>query len=349
MSRKNRKFIALTTVLVIGAVMAMTGCLAKKQQSYYIYEAFDTETKLQFYATDSDAAKIYEAFETELFRYHELFDIYSDYDGVNNIKTINDQAGIAPVTVDAAIIDVLKLGQEIYEYSDGSTNIAMGSVLSIWHEYRLEGMEDTENAKLPPMADLEAAAEHMDMGQMIIDEANSTVYLADSDMSLDLGAVAKGYAAQKLAQLLADAGVDNGLLDLGGTIVAIGDKPDGSSWRLALQNPDLTSEETYIHVICLEDMSIVTSGDYQRYYTVDGVQYHHIIDSDTLMPSAYFSAVSVISDDAGMADALSTALFSMDEAEGRAMVERMDNVEVLWVYKDGSQSMTDGFKKYIEQ
>ena len=150
MSRKNRKFIALTTVLVIGAVMAMTGCLAKKQQSYYIYEAFDTETKLQFYATDSDAAKIYEAFETELFRYHELFDIYSDYDGVNNIKTINDQAGIAPVTVDAAIIDVLKLGQEIYEYSDGSTNIAMGSVLSIWHEYRLEGMEDTENAKLPP-------------------------------------------------------------------------------------------------------------------------------------------------------------------------------------------------------
>lgn len=345
---KNKKRLMLMLVLVVGALFIFTGCFAKKHQSYIIYDAFDTETKLQFYASDSEAEEIYAVFEAELFRYHQLFDIYNNYEGMNNVKTVNDNAGEAPVKVDAALIDVLKLGQEIYESSGGSMNIALGSVLSIWHNYRTEGMEDETSARVPSMTELENAAEHVDLTLMEIDEAHSTVYLADENMSLDLGAIAKGYAAQKLADLLVASGVENGLLDLGGTIIAINDKPDGSKWRLGLLNPDSTSEETYIHVICLDNMSIVTSGDYQRYYTVDGEKYHHIIDSKTLMPSAYFSAVSVISDDAGMADALSTALFSMDETSGRALIKNMENVHVLWVYKDGRQSMTDNFEDYIE-
>ena len=157
------------------------------------------------------------------------------------------------------------------------------------------------------------------------------------------------FAVAKLGELLEKEGVTSGLLDVGGNILAIGSKKDGSLWRIALQNPDLDSEKAYIHVLGLSDTALVTSGDYQRFYTVDGKKYHHIIDADTLMPADYFTSVSVLCKDSGLADALSTALFSMDEQSGRKLAESIGGVEVLWVYKDGHESMTDGFGDYLEE
>jgi len=346
---KNKvKMVMVLTVLMM--VCTLCACSRKNLQSYTWYTAFDTETKLSFYAADDEAEALAEQFEAELTRYHQIFDIYHDYKDVNNIKTINDQAGTAPVKVDKEVAEMLKLCRDIDAASGGKANAAMGSVLSLWHDYRMAGMEDPENAVLPPAEALEAASGHTDIGQMVIDEEEGTVYLEDDQMSLDVGAVAKGYATARLGEFLREKGVTSALLDVGGNILAVGEKEDGSPWRIALQNPDLSAEKSYIHVIRLADRAMVTSGDYQRYYTVDGEKYHHIIDPETLMPSAYFTSVSVIASDSGMADALSTALFSMDESEGREMLERFEcDVEVLWVYKDGSESMTEGFKGYLEE
>ncbi len=364
-----KKVAAAISLAAAMSVLCLCGCSSGKLQTHEYYTYFDTLIRLQIYADDEEAEDIFEKFEASLKRYSQLFDIYDDYPGIQNLKTINDQAGIEPVRVDAEIIDMLQLGLDIYERSGGKVNIAMGSVLSIWHEYREKGMERPNLAKLPPMETLRAAAAHTRIEDVVIDENLGTVYLADADMSLDVGAIAKGYAAARLSEDLKSWGVTSGLLDLGGNIVAVGGKrgssgifgrkrdgdslsPDAYSakdcWRLGLQNPDTESEESLIHVILLADQSIVTSGDYQRYYTVDGKKYHHIIDTETLMPTTYFSAVSVIAADSGQADALSTALFSMDEASGRRMLESLDGVEALWVYPDGSESMTDGFAQYIE-
>ncbi len=160
----------------------------------------------------------------------------------------------------------------------------MGSVLSVWHDYREAGIENPSRAQVPGQQELQNAAEHVNLDQVQIDEQASTVYLPDEAMSLDVGAIAKGYATKRLAETLKEAGVTSALLSLGGNVETIGTKADGKPWRVGVQNPDTSAAKAYLHVLKLTDTCLVTSGTYQRYYGVDGVRYHHIIDPDTLMP-----------------------------------------------------------------
>ena len=312
-------------------------------------DIFDTRTEVMGYAYSEDEFSEQVAIlKDRLVFYNNLYDIYNDYDGMNNIKTINDNAGIAPVEVDPEIIELLKFSKEMYDLTDGKTNIAMGSVLSIWHEHREHGINDPESATLPDMAELQAAAEHTDISNMIIDEEAGTVYLADPEMSLDVGSTAKGYAVQRVMEYAKEQGMDNILLSLGGNIAGIGGRIDGTSFRIAIQNPDLTSPDPYIEKVDITDgQCVVSSGDYQRYYVVDDKVYCHIINPDTLYPSDTFAAVSVITDDSGMADALSTALYNMTLEEGMEFVDGMDNVEAMWVYHDGTKVYSKHFEESI--
>ena len=141
---------------------------------------FDTVTRIVAYMPDKEEFAVFaQLFYDNLEEYHRLYDIYNNYDGINNIKTINDNAGIEPVKVDQRIIDLLLIAKRMYVQTDGKFNVAYGAVLSIWHNYRTRGMDDPENAQLPPLADLQAAALHTDISDVVIDEANATVYLAD--------------------------------------------------------------------------------------------------------------------------------------------------------------------------
>lgn len=324
---------------------------SEKQQTRYtatFLDVFDTKTDIVGYGTSKEAFTAQaEQIKEKLIYYHRLYDIYNEYDGINNLKTINDQAGKAPVKAAPEIINLLKFSKEMYEKTDGQTNIAMGSVLSIWHDYRDRGSADPDNATLPPMEALRAAAEHTDINDIIIDETQGTVYLADPKMSIDVGSVGKGYAVQRCAEYAKEIGIENMLLSVGGNICAIGEKTDGSKWRLGIQNPDLDSEEIYTEKVDLKDECVVTSGDYQRYYTVDGVRYCHIIDPDTLMPADYFASVSIVTADSGMADALSTSVYNMPFEEGLAFVNSLEGVEAMWVLHDGSVRYSDNFEQYI--
>ena len=308
------------------------------------FDVFDTYSEIIVYA-DSETAgqQLAQTAHDELLAYHQLFDIYNDYDGINNLKTVNDQAGIAPVVVDQRIIDLLTFAKTIEQQTDGRMNIAMGSVLSIWHDYRTAGLADPDNAALPPLADLQAAAEHTNIDDVIIDTENSTVYLADAAMSLDVGAVGKGYAVEQVAETMQAQGVTSALLSIGGNVRAIGIRGDGNAWHVNVQNPDLTAQSQSLTTLGLANLSLVTSGSYQRYYTVDGVQYHHIIDPDTLFPADTLWAVTVITEDSSLADALSTALFTLDIKAGQALLADFPGVEALWVTKDGSIVRSDGF------
>lgn len=334
-------------------ICSVAGCSRKPVLTRYdaqFLQLFDTVTSVVGYAKDKETFTAYaQELHDELEIYHQLYDIYHEYEDINNLKTINNNAGIEPVVVDQKIIDMLEMAKEMDLKTDGNFNVAMGSVLSIWHEYRTDGINNPETAELPPMEKLEAAAEHMDIQDVIIDRKASTVYLADPEMSLDVGGIAKGYATEMVCRKLEEDGLTNALVSVGGNVRAIGTKDDGTKWKLGIQNPDLSSETKYLHTIAVEDMSLVTSGVYQRYYTVEDVQYHHIINPDTLMPGFDYDSVSILCKDSGMADSLSTAVFNMKQEDGQTLIESMDGVEAMWLYPDGTEKYSSGFQSYMEE
>lgn len=341
--------VALAGVAVAAALYFVLAPLlgAQTQLSRYkasFFDVFDTYSEIIIYSADEASAQAeLDRAHAELTAYHQLFDIYNDYEGLNNLKTVNDNAGVAPVKVDERILALVAFAKDMYARTDGRMNIALGSVLAIWHAHRTAGIDDPANATLPDMAELTAAAQHTDIASVVVDEAAGTLYLSDPEARLDVGAVAKGYAVERVAQDMIARGVSSAILSIGGNVRTIGTRGDGSSWRVNVQNPDLQATVQSIATLDLQDLSLVTSGSYQRYYTVDGKQYHHIIDPDTLMPAAFTWAVSVVTQDSGLADALSTALYTLSIEDGKALLENFPGVEALWVTLDGTLVRTDGF------
>ena len=337
-------WMALSCLVVSGcAIPAMEiGAEAgpKRYEATFL-ELFDTVTTIKGYAESEEAFSAQaQDIHDRLEEYHQLYDIYSEYEGITNLKTVNDNAGIAPVKVDKRIIDLLLLCRELYDSSGGMVNVAMGSVLELWHEAREDSVADPENAYLPDAAALEEALAHISFDTVVIDEAASTVYLADPDQRLDVGAVAKGYAAGQVAGEMPESMI----LSVGGNVCATGPKPDGSPWIVGVDNPD---GGAYLETLAITRGAVVTSGDYQRYYTVDGEIYHHIIDPTTGWPARIWRAVTVVCADSGLADALSTALFTMDQAAGTALLERY-GAQALWVSPDGEVTWSEGFSAYLQ-
>lgn len=337
---------------VLLLIMTVSGCAGEKKLKEYevkYLDCFDTITTITVCMESEEKFRELEPELHALLReYHMLFDIYNNYDGINNIKTINDNAGIKPIKVDREILNLLEFSADAYELTDGKVNVAMGSVLAVWHDYRTAGMQKPELAQVPDRSELEQADRYSDISQMKIARNASTVYLTDSSTKLDVGAVAKGYAVGRLCELLRERGVSSAIVSAGGNVQTMGMRADGTPWRVGIQNPDTSSKNVYLHALRLEDMSLVTSGTYQRFYTVGGVRYHHIINPDTLMPWNEYQAVTILCRDSAMADALSTAVFNMPLEQGLALIESMEDTEAIWVMPDGEEVMSSGFYAYLD-
>ncbi len=351
MSKFKQYIPAIAAILMVAIGLLLTIYKNNTQPEQYkaIYiDTFDTVTQYIGYGESEEIFKEQaEILNQELTQYHKLYNIYNSYDGINNLRTINANAGKEPVKVDQKIIDLLKFSIDLYEKTNGEINIAMGSVLEIWHHYRSEGIDAPDKAVLPAIEKLEEASKHCNIEDIIIDEENSTVYLADPEMSLDVGSIGKGYAVQKIAEFARELGYNNLVINCGGNVISIGPKADSKDWIFGIQNPNLESENSLLKRVAITDKCLVTSGDYQRYYVVDGVEYCHIIDPDTLMPAEYFKSVSIITDHSGQADALSTALFNMPYENGLALINSIEDAEAIWVFKDGSIHYSKNFEDYI--
>lgn len=327
----RKKMIPLLLLLLL-----LSGCGEKKQVYQTVFlDVFDTVTTLRGYEPNEEAfQQRAEQVHQALLEYHRLFDIYNDWPG--GLKEVNDSAGFSPVKVDAAVLELLLDCREDYEKTGGRVNVAMGSVLYLWHQAREAGLNDPEHAALPDMDALREAAKHTSFDTVLLDEETGTVYLSDPQQRLDVGAIAKGWSAQRVSRLLPEGY----MLNVGGNVCTRGTKPGGEKWNIAVQSPN--AGEDNLCVVSLAGQSLVTSGDYQRSYSVDGKSYHHIIDPDTLMPSAYWRSVSILCEDSGLADCLSTALFLLPLEEGRTLAERY-KVEVMWVDADMNITQTPGF------
>lgn len=347
-------------VLTLALLALLASCSGLKRFQNQYLDAFDTVTVLTDYAKDeAEFNRRSDAFHNEFLKENQLFDIYNDYEGITNLKTVNDHAGREPVRVDPDIISLLKLGRELYTETGGKVNIAGGSVLKLWHKTREAGIADPAHAALPDENELREASEHTDISKLQIDETKGTVYLADPGMSLDVGSIAKGFAVERAKEKLEAAGCGHSLINAGGNVEAISNRGDGRDWVVPVQNPyyiDGSSDQRYAAMVGLSGKCLVTSGDYERYYTVNGQRYHHIIDPDTLYPGTIHRSVTILADDSGLADGLSTALFLMDNSDGRALLDSLnegaeegEKIEAFWINADGSVEATSGFQDFVQK
>lgn len=321
----------------------------KERYSSGFLDLFDTASNIIAYdKSEQDFDEHMEQFHQKLEEYDRLYDIYNSYDDLVNLHTLNQRAKDGPVKVDSRIIDLLEYCKYVYELSDGKTNVCFGAVLHEWHICREHAVNYPEEAALPDMTVLEAANAHCDMDSLVIDKENSTVYFSDPKLRLDVGAVAKGYAVREVCEWAQENLWTSAAISIGGNVCTFGYKNDDGKtlWNIGVENPD-TSSNDYLLNVKITDLSVVTSGDYQRYYTVDGKKYCHIINPKTLMPAEYVSSVSVICNDSALGDALSTALFTMPVEDGQRLVEKLDNVEAVWVDKNYEKVFSSGFEKYI--
>ena len=339
-------------LLVFTLFSCAFGQAEMEMQKYtmYFFDTFDTMVSIIGYAENKAVFDRVTLEAKEQFEYlHRLYDGYRAYEGVENIFTLNRDAALAPVKVEPELMDMLVFAKEWQEKLQGTVNIAMGGVFKIWHDYRTEGIANPAAAKLPPMEELKAAAIFGNMEKVELDIAAGTVFFTHPGIRLDVGAVAKGYAAEWVARRMLQSEMPHFIISAGGNVRAGQPPMDGrADWGIGLQKPDALAGSMmsgeYFETLYVSDRSVVTSGDYERFYEVEGVRYHHIISPETLMPADEHRAITVVCEDSGQADILSTAIFILPYAEGRALVENLEGVEALWVEPNGVIRMTEGMK-----
>lgn len=311
--------------------------------STVFYDVFDTVTTVAAYCeSEEEFTAQTEALHADLLEYHKLYDIYHEYDGLVNMATLNRTAANGPVQVDDRIFAMLQEAVQLYELTGGKMNIAMGRVLKLWHDFR-----ENESQTPPAEAALQAAAEHIRIADLVLDEAEKTVFYADPQLLLDVGSCGKGYACEMAARSAEARGLTSATISVGGNIRCIGQKPTGSEWTIGIElpwsDPALAAGRDYVCAMYTSDLAAVTSGDYQRFVTIDGVRYHHLIDPATLQPARYFSSVTILCADSGLADCLSTGVFCTPLEQGMALVEGLEGVEALWCLPDGTTRETSGW------
>ncbi len=282
----------------------------------------------------------------ELQLYNTLFNIYEEYEGINNLCTVNRMAGIAPVTVDARLIDFFIYMNSLPKEITDMVHPIYGALTLLWKEAAI-------NAHPPEKEQLDEAWTHCQKELLLIDEEQHTLYLTDPDARLDVGAFAKGYAAKMCVMLLEELEIKNYMLSLGGNISVKGVDPStGRAWNVGIQDPQ-KKEDSALLILQPGEDTVATSGTSWRYFTYNGKRYHHILDPDTLFPAERHTchSVSVLTSDPALADALTTALFIYTPKEGQALLDTLSQAgtqaHALWIESDGTFLKSAYFDRYL--
>ncbi len=352
----KRKISLLVVIALLFSLLASCKPKVRMKFSFDYFDSFDTLVKTTgYFFTQEEADKFDKKLAERLKYYDNLFDCHKEHEGVNNVYTINKMAGKEKVKVDAALLDLISQSKTLGLKYDSRVNIAFGAVIELWEKSMTEALENDElKAATPDIEVLKERAKYASLNNIIIDKEESTIYITDERTKINLGSVAKGYAVELICNELKEDGFDSVVLSAGGNVKTIG-HPNGETkrkWTVGVENPYSASEmkegdsEIY-DILYTMDKAIVTSGDYQRYfYGLDNVKYNHIIDTRTLSSARNFTAVTVITKDSGIADFLSTLLFTMTYEEGAEAIKDFPDTEALWINFDNTEFYTDGLKHY---
>ena len=278
-----------------------------------------------------------ELYRTLFARLREIEDRMSVNKDGTELDRVNAAAGKTSVVVDPDVIEVLSAALRYAELSDGVFDPTVGPLVKLW------GI-GTDNARVPEAAEIKAVLPLINYKDVVLDSQAKTIYLKRPGMALDLGAIAKGYAADEMVRILKKNGVERAIIDLGGNVLAYGEKQGGKPWRIGVQDP-IGERGAYIGILEIKNKTMVTSGVYERFLIQDGIRYHHILSTSNGYPVQNgLISVTIITDRSIDADGLSTSVFALGYEKGRALLERLGNVEGIFIFDDGTVRATDGVR-----
>ena len=326
-----KKALRLWALLLAMCLMPLGGCAAAQPEKQSVV-GFYLDTVIMLTAYVDDATVLNDGLE-ECGRYELM--LSRTIEG-SDVWRIN-HAGGQPVEVSDETIEILKTARQVSELSGGAFDATIAPVSTLW--------DFTSGAAVLPDADaIQEAADHVDYSRVVIE--GNTVMLP-GDMMIDLGGIAKGYIADAVKAYLAERGVGSAVLSFGGNIVTIGLKPDGSPWKVGIQDIDRPTVE-YMLVARNYGGSTVTSGIYERGFELDGVYYHHILDSATGWPvQNELASVTIFSESSMWGDALATAVFALGTERGTELIEGLEGVEAVFIARDRSYTATSGAGDYL--
>ncbi|HET6516011.1 MAG TPA: FAD:protein FMN transferase [Thermodesulfovibrionales bacterium] len=325
------------TVIVMALLLfvLLASCSSGKKMYKETHVSLYTVVTVTVYADSQQkaTAAIDNAFN-ELDRLGKLLNFYSDD---SEVAKINHSAGIRPVKVSEDTIRVIKKALYISRVTDGAFDITIGPIVKLW---------DFEKHILPDEKDIKARLHLINYRDVVIDEKNSTVFLKKKGMAVDLGGIAKGYAADRAVEILKQNRITEGIIAVGGEVKPFGKKPGGGAWRVGIKNPDRRDEENDVFAIVnLDDKAISTSGGYEKFFVKEGKTYHHILDPKTGYPVYGCKSVSIIAKDAP--DGFPTGIFVLGPQKGIAVVKRL-GIDAVIMDKDGNIIVTDGIRDKVE-
>jgi FAD:protein FMN transferase len=336
---------ALSILLAVTLALTPAGCRDREEPGFAA-RAVEPKSDTFFMFDTINTVNVYDERMTEqIFREleaagRELDARLNRFSADSEIARVNAAAGKEAVTISADTCEVLRLALDMARRSQGKFDPTVGPLVDLW------GI-GTERATRPPESEIRKAAELVNYEWVELDDAACSVFLTKPGMSLDLGAVAKGYAGDRFAAFLKERGFRSAIIDLGGNVVAVGEKTDGKPWRIGIQNPE-NSRGEHVAVVEVRDQSVVTSGIYERYFIQDGVRYHHLLNPDDGYPTQNnLYSVTVVTARSAYADTLSTALFVMGLEDGLAFAESLPEAEALFLTKDREIHVTEGLRDRV--
>jgi len=258
----------------------------------------------------------------------------------SEIAKINASAGKAPVAVSDDTYRVIERGLKYASITNGLYDPTIYPIVSLW------GVT-TDKPRLPSDAEIKTALSHVNWKDVVLDPQKKTVFLTKPGMGIDLGSIAKGFSADRCAEVLKAQGINSGIINLGGNIFALGNRSDGQPWHVGVQDP-YGDRGTYLGIVTAANKTLVTSGIYERFFEVNGKKYHHIFDTRTGYPvDSNIEAVTILTDKSFDADGRTLCCFVLDIEKGMAFAKQQ-GVDVMFITKDHKLIMSDGFKKAFE-
>jgi len=325
----------LLSIVLIGIVLLLVSCdrtaSEPESQSFLM---LGTVCKITIYDHPSE-----EAFSTAFARIREIEDHMSLHTNSSEIALVNANAGKESVKVSPDTFAVIEKALEIARLSGGAFDPTIAPLVQAWD---IGG----ENARRPPDEEIASLLPLVDYTKVHLNREKREVYLPTEGMALDLGGITKGYAADEVKQILLDHGVEQAIVNLGGNVLTLGRKPDGSLWKIGIQDPD-EGRGAYVMIVELDDTSLVTSGPYERFLELDGKTYHHILDTKTGFPvESDFTSVSIITQSSFLADALSTSVYALGYEKGLDLINSLEGVSAVFFTNDKevilSENATEG-------
>ena len=320
----------ITALILAAAIfLCLGGCASNEKSVSQTSFKLDTIVTITLYDwTDGDT--ITQAMK-EIDRLENLLSVEKQG---SDLYRLAENAGKNWVDIAPETQDVLEMAQKYWELSGGYFDVTAGPLIDLWDIHDGQG-------HYPTKEELEKTLPLISSKRLLVKEGEA--YLTEPGMKADLGAIAKGFIADKVKDFLLAKGVKHAVIDLGRNILLIGSKTDGSDYRIGIQDP-FSEEGSVYAVLKASDKSIVTSGVYERYFMYNGLRYHHILDPFTGFPAENgVVSVTILSDNSAQGDALSTTCLLLGEDKGLALIESLPGVEAMFITADGNEKATPGF------